>query len=550
MAEISTTKNVQDSDVGLSTVTAEITVTSVAPASLSLYESDQSAPVLYSNGDLAYDETVDGYIVAGRGEFNSSTLVIGEMRLGKPIIGIKESAFINDTGLLSVTIPKNIRIIGDNAFSGCTELTSLTLHDSDTTVIFFKNSGGWSVPYLYYTTASSNNVWPGDAMKCWNVDEKIFCLAIPSNATSIIFNSGNGAYQTSEITNLIVNNMCFEARAKSEPEGEITHSAIPDYYAPQNFNLYESLAIGESAFEGCSALESVEIPRRTVNIRAQAFKDCINCKTLTFLSDSRLVEIGSDAFGDCKSLASVTLPEGLTTMGSGAFARCTNLETVKIPAHTLEAISFMAFSGCSMLTTVSYRNNAWLSYPRLKEIKPWAFEKCASLEETSIPPHVEIVGANAFSGCTALTRVYFKTTSGAWFVSKKSDPETTDLTLVKPNVLEWRTTNEWGAEYAACLLREYYNADLPNHNEDNLHHAVNGVTGETHEIFAGSVYDGNIGGYADYYWYWRNQMVRPTISLTNSILTMTDPSGVAEAFWIYVNGEKRCQVLPGATASE
>jgi hypothetical protein len=65
-------------------------------------------------------------------------------------------------------------------------------------------------------------------------------------------------------------------------------------------------SIGESAFLGCSSLESVTIP------------------------DS-VTSIGENVFLLCTSLSSVTIGNGVTNIGYGTFNKCTSLRTVTIP---------------------------------------------------------------------------------------------------------------------------------------------------------------------------------------------------------------------------
>jgi hypothetical protein len=66
-------------------------------------------------------------------------------------------------------------------------------------------------------------------------------------------------------------------------------------------SFYEGLTIiGDSAFEGCSSLESIVLP-------------------------SNVKLIGDNVFKDCAKLVNIELPEGLAVMGSYAFKGCSSL---------------------------------------------------------------------------------------------------------------------------------------------------------------------------------------------------------------------------------
>ena len=107
-------------------------------------------------------------------------------------------------------------------------------------------------------------------------------------------------------------------------------------------------------------------------------------------------------------------------------------------------------------------------------------------------------------------------------------------------------------ENAGCLLREKFKSGYPDHNayssNANLiahvsdgsytYHALEWESLDPSKWF--SLED--VSGYMDWWWFRREQMIAPTISIADNTLTMTDPWGVAESFYVYVNGGKRCEV--------
>ena len=67
----------------------------------------------------------DSYIVTGLGTADPAHVVIPSQHLGLPVTGIRSGAFYY-TFLISIDIPDSITYIGDQAFYGCSSLTSIS----------------------------------------------------------------------------------------------------------------------------------------------------------------------------------------------------------------------------------------------------------------------------------------------------------------------------------------------------------------------------------------------------------------------------------------
>ncbi len=154
-------------------------------------------------------------------------------------------------------------------------------------------------------------------------------------------------------------------------------------------------AIENYAFEYCSNLTRVEIPKSIKTIGSYAFYKCTALQDVVLPSE--LTELGASAFYDCNSLTSVSIPEGISVLGSSMFYRCKSLSTVTLPEQ-LTKIDSNAFYQCESLTDVDIPNSvSLLGYS--------AFEGCKSITVLSLPSNLSEIGSNCFSGCSSLTQV-------------------------------------------------------------------------------------------------------------------------------------------------
>lgn len=148
--------------------------------------------------------------------------------------------------------------------------------------------------------------------------------------------------------------------------------------------------IGESAFNACSFLATVENNSKVTTIAKQTFYNCIRLKTVNI--PETVTSIGEYAFCSCDSLAPVTISESVTTIGNGAFMACRpNLTSVTIPGSVKE-IGDNAFSGCWQLTDVYISEG-------VERIGKEAFYASNSLERVYLPSTLTFVGAYAFAQC-------------------------------------------------------------------------------------------------------------------------------------------------------
>ena len=113
--------------------------------------------------------------------------------------------------------------------------------------------------------------------------------------------------------------------------GSINGSGFKNY---QNriILLSNLTSIGNYAFDGCTSLESIEIPSSVTSIGGSAFYACSGLTSINL--PNSVTSIGNSAFSGCSSLTSIEIPNSVTSIGNYAFFNCTSLTTMRIEATT------------------------------------------------------------------------------------------------------------------------------------------------------------------------------------------------------------------------
>lgn len=228
----------------------------------------------------------------------------GDIVIPDGVTRIGDYAFIGDTNITTIKIPDSVTYIGDYAFYYCTGIKSVELSDSLTYI------GNYAFSYCWFTN-----------------------ISIPDSVTTI----GDSAFSYCELDSISIG---------------------------ENSRLS---SIGDYAFTGCPKIININLPNSLTNIGKGAFNECRNLKSIDI--PDNVMEIKEYTFYGCRALTTVDLPDNLISIGGYAFVNCYSLIRLEIPAGvTSIANSFIStgyfnndFSGQSCFVEICNRSGVDLS---------------------------------------------------------------------------------------------------------------------------------------------------------------------------------------------
>ena len=369
---------------------------------------------------------------------------ITKLVIPEGVTKINGYAFIGCTSLVDVTIPSSVTNIGKIAFDNCTGLR-YNIYDSG------KYLGNENNPYIALLSATDTNISGIDihpntkviGTNAFTGCTKLKCITIPDHVTSLcsaVFSGCSGLTEVilpNGITKIetMMFNGCKSLTQVTIPDGvtAIENMAFESCKGLNSVTIPPSVTkVGYGAFNNCSGLTQVHISdlgawcnidfssqssnplspgaalymqgiKQTTLIIPEgttAIKPYVFCgyKSLTDVTiNDGVTSLGEYAFYRCTRLAKVTLSDSVNDIGDSAFSDCTSLKKVTVPGG-VSKIGNSAFFRCTGLSSVTIANG-------VTTIGDSAFADCSSLVDLALPSSVAMIGSSAFLRCTGLTGV-------------------------------------------------------------------------------------------------------------------------------------------------
>ena len=263
------------------------------------------------------------------------------------VTGIPEGKFKGYTALKTVTIPKSVTTVGNNAFEGCTSLEKVVIgYDEIEPEVY--NAADWSGP----SRTIGDYAFSG-------------CTSLKEITTYPSIRMGTGALSGSGIESITLYQVSFKdvpIRASYVfPDG-----LFKDCKRLSDVNIIYSTAIGtvtisKEMFAGCESLRSFDFSGRAVDnlgLRWAAFSgsglESIEIKVNTW--NGAIANFENNVFMDCKNLRSVKIfsefENSFVNLSPGFFKGCTALESLDVGVDYKNGLELSAFEGCSSLKEI------------------------------------------------------------------------------------------------------------------------------------------------------------------------------------------------------
>ena len=356
------------------------------------------------------------------------------------VVNIAEQAFEGCTNLTSVVIPDGVTNIAKRAFYGCTSLTNVVIPASVKAIgelAFYSCKKLQQIKYVNgsevlicksafrnCTSAMSIEISTADIIE---VKEGAFtgCIGAKScelrskmvSIAEMAFSSYNNGNVCRSITNAVINasstasigkkvffdcDMMATAVIMADSVASVGNLAFSDCGRLEAVSIFagSTASIDDSAFFSCGSLGVVTINAgTTASVGDSAFSNCAKLDSVSITAGAT-ASVGNSAFSGCAKLVTADFPDVLMTLSSNVFYHCSSLKSFTCPIN-LTRIAYRAFDTCTTLEHVKFNDS-------LETIEVQAFYGCSSLQELEFPQSIEKVGSRAFEECRSIASIEFK----------------------------------------------------------------------------------------------------------------------------------------------
>lgn len=181
--------------------------------------------------------------------------------------------------------------------------------------------------------------------------------------------------------------------------------------------------IGDSSFEGCTALSNIVLPSSVEEIGSHAFRNATGLTTFTF--PKNLTELKDAPFAGCTNLASFSLEDGnenFEVKSNALYNKDKTALYLYAAAAEGEAPVFDYHLQIVKAAALAYNQKIKeLKLPQgVKEIETSAFE-FSNIETFILPHSLYVLGLDAFKGCKNIKDIYVLPTAGVLGYGKSAE---------------------------------------------------------------------------------------------------------------------------------
>jgi len=377
-------------------------------------------------GGVLYDSAIEELMQAPGG-------IRGHYEVPDTVTSIGDEALSGCSVLSGISIPSSVSSIGYEAFQGCSSLLSVVIPDGISSIrqALFRNCSS----LISVSIPDSVTLFEYGAFECCSSLESV---VIPAGVTEF---KGNCFYECSNLKRIY-----FEGDApvlsasnhfsRVSDEFGITYLGTANGFDTASWDAYDVIAYSSAAdftytddgaavtitgYVGSDTDISIPPEINGMPVTSIANNVFINNTDVSqiHIPDS-VTSLGESLFRGCSSLENVRLSNHITLIPMQCFQGCENLVGIIIPSDVVR-IEQQAFKQCSNMAYVTFASGlqhigAWafwycerlsdITLPEsLGSISQEAFGLCLSLGEIRIPESLSLIGPGAFADCKSLQRV-------------------------------------------------------------------------------------------------------------------------------------------------
>lgn len=366
-----------------------------------------------------------------------------------PVREIGENAFDKCTQIVSISIPKGVTAIGEDAFAGCVSLERITVDPENAA---FTAEGGIlyqadKSAFVHVPAQAEGKIVVPDAVR--EIGREVFAgrkiseivlpqglrticakafencdelqeIVVPSSVTKIEKGAFEGCTSLNRLVLPIMWQDGLTTPSVTDEDRWIGNSFIgyifgAELYASTAYQVPESLkeveftggtTLNKYCFQRCEHLERVILPDTLRTIEANAFEDCAS------LQEVRLKEgletVAANAFAGCSSLTAFSVPASVTQFDPSALSRCASLSSVEVKTGNTQ---YAAQDGIlynhakTSILAIPAKVGGAVTIPEGIRILPDGGFAGSEVTSVSIPSTVTRIGERCFENCTQLTEV-------------------------------------------------------------------------------------------------------------------------------------------------
>lgn len=340
-------------------------------------------------------------------------------KTGNASAAIPTGAFEGQTTLTSIRFEgSDVQIIGNQAFKGCTSLTTIQLPSSVATIgnNAFENTGAVAKINLDNVKFIGNSAF------------KNAFVNLPPNTVELNLSNAQFIDTMAFMNNTAIKTINFNNNKSLRSIGT---SAFESTAVSGSINLSNATylkSIGASAFKNTTNLESVILPSSLTTLGTNTANSGVfqNSSISSIdLSKTQITNLNQSTFSGASNLSSITLPDTLNVIDVSAFsgAAFTTLDLSNTKVRELQNDSFRGLTNVIEIkfpeTLRTLGNNVFkqstietvdLSNTKVTQISDYAFEEARKLKSIKLPSNLISIGTNSFRRTESLESIDLKNT--------------------------------------------------------------------------------------------------------------------------------------------